>query len=129
MSLKQLPEASRPREKLLSHGSDALTDAELLAIFLRTGTQGMNALELATHLLDEFGSLRSLLGAEKQIFCQMKGLGPAKFALLQAVLALGERYLEETLKKMMCSLVRKIPVDIWRKNCEINTEKPFISCF
>ncbi|MBP2699256.1 MULTISPECIES: RadC family protein [Photobacterium] len=99
MSLKQLPEASRPREKLLSHGSDALTDAELLAIFLRTGTQGMNALELATHLLDEFGSLRSLLGAEKQIFCQMKGLGPAKFALLQAVLALGERYLEETLKK------------------------------
>ncbi|PSU64239.1 RadC family protein [Photobacterium phosphoreum] len=99
MSLKQLPLASRPREKLLSHGCDALTDAELLAIFLRTGIKGMNALELATYLLQEFGSLRALLGADKETFCQVKGLGPAKFALLQAVLALGERYLEEILKK------------------------------
>lgn len=99
MSLKQLPLASRPREKLLSHGSDALTDAELLAIFLRTGIKGMNALELATYLLQEFGSLRALLTVDKETFCQVKGLGPAKFALLQAVLAMGERYLEEILKK------------------------------
>jgi DNA repair protein RadC len=99
MSLKQLPLASRPREKLLSHGTNALTDAELLAIFLRTGIKGMNALELATYLLQEFGSLRALLAADKETFCQVKGLGPAKFALLQAVLAMGERYLEEILKK------------------------------
>lgn len=99
MSLKLLPLASRPREKLLSHGPEALTDAELLAIFLRTGITGMNAIELSTHLLQEFGSLRALLAADKAAFCRHKGLGPAKFALLQAVLEMSQRHLEETLKK------------------------------
>ncbi|WP_064606244.1 RadC family protein [Photobacterium sp. J15] len=99
MSLKLLPIASRPREKLLSHGPAALTDAELLAIFLRTGVTGMNALELATHLLDEFGSLRALLAAGKEDFCRHKGLGPAKYALLQAVMAMSERHFAETLSK------------------------------
>ncbi len=99
MSLKHLPPASRPREKLLSHGPEALTDAELLAIFLRTGIAGMNAVELATYLLEQFGSLRALLAANKDDFCQHKGLGPAKYALLQAVLAMSHRHFEETLKK------------------------------
>ena len=99
MSLKQLPSASRPREKLLSHGPEALTDAELLAIFLRTGIAGMNAIELATSLLEQFGSLRALLAASKEEFCRHKGLGPAKYALLQAVLAMSHRHFEEKLKK------------------------------
>ena len=99
MSLKMLPEESRPREKLLSRGAGALSDAELLAIFLRTGISGMNAIELSTYLLREFGSLRALLAADKAAFCRHKGLGPAKFALLQAVLEMSHRHLEETLKK------------------------------
>ncbi|MCW8329572.1 DNA repair protein RadC [Photobacterium sp. SDRW27] len=99
MSLKLLPEESRPREKLLSRGAKALSDAELLAIFLRTGISGMNAIELATYLLEEFGSLRALLAADQAAFCLHKGLGPAKFALLQAVLEMSLRHMEETLKK------------------------------
>ncbi len=58
MSLKNLPEDCRPREKLLAKGAESLTDAELLAIFLRTGVAGMNAIELAGYLLKDFGSLR-----------------------------------------------------------------------
>lgn len=99
MSLKRLPEHSRPREKLLMRGANALSDAELLAIFLRTGITGMNAIELATDLLRQFGSLRALLAADQAAFCEVKGLGPAKFAQLQAVLEMSHRYLEETLKK------------------------------
>ncbi|MDP2557287.1 DNA repair protein RadC [Photobacterium damselae subsp. piscicida] len=99
MSLKLLPNESLPREKLLARGAQALTDAELLAIFLRTGIAGMNAIELADFLLKEFGSLRALLSANQKTFCQHKGLGPAKYAQLQAVIAMNERHLEETLKR------------------------------
>ncbi|WP_153445895.1 RadC family protein [Vibrio algicola] len=99
MSLKQLPPESRPREKLLARGALALSDAELLAIFLRTGLQGMNAIELADHLLKQFGSLRALLSASQAQFCDYKGLGPAKFAQLQAVVEMTKRYLAETMKK------------------------------
>ncbi|MGF1699859.1 DNA repair protein RadC [Photobacterium makurazakiensis] len=99
MSLKLLPVASRPREKLLERGAGALSDAELLAIFLRTGITGMNAIELATYLLNEFGSLRALLGADKDAFCQHRGLGPAKFVQLQAVMEMSERHFAEIIKK------------------------------
>ncbi|KLV05708.1 RadC family protein [Photobacterium ganghwense] len=99
MSLKLLPSDSRPREKLLARGAQALSDAELLAIFLRTGIAGMNAIELASDLLEKFGSLRALLAADQLTFCQYKGLGPAKFAQLQAVLEMSQRHFEETLKR------------------------------
>ncbi|KLV07437.1 hypothetical protein ABT56_05060 [Photobacterium aquae] len=99
MSLKQLPAQSRPREKLLARGPSALSDAELLAIFLRTGISGCNAIELADDLLGRFGSLRALLSADQKAFCQHKGLGPAKYAQLQAVLEMNQRHLEETLKQ------------------------------
>ncbi|OEF29503.1 RadC family protein [Vibrio rumoiensis] len=99
MSLKMLPEESRPREKLLARGAQSLSDAELLAIFLRTGLQGMNAIELADFLLREFGSLRSLLSSTQTEFCSHKGLGSAKFAQLQAVVEMTKRYLAETLKR------------------------------
>lgn len=94
-----LPSESMPREKLISHGPQALTDAELLAIFLRTGTQGMNVLELSDFLIKEFGSLRKLFNANKAEFCQYKGLGAAKYVQLQAVLELTQRYLAETLQR------------------------------
>ena len=99
MKRKFLPSESMPREKLLSRGPQSLTDAELLAILLRTGTQGMNVLELADFLLREFGSLRSLFSSSKDHFCQHKGLGEAKYVQMQASLEITQRFLAETLKR------------------------------
>lgn len=95
MSIRDWPAAERPRERLLELGSASLSDAELLAIFLRTGVSGKSAVDLARHLLTEFGSLRVLLEADQQTFNEQLGLGPAKFAQLQAVLEMGRRHLAE----------------------------------
>jgi DNA repair protein RadC len=89
----------RPREKLLQRGSAALTDAELLAIFLRTGVQGKSAVDLARDLLADFGSLKALLDADHQRFCQAHGLGDAKYAQLQAVLEMAKRHFKEILQR------------------------------
>lgn len=87
----------RPREKLLKLGPGSLSDAELLAIFLRTGCKGVSAVDLARHLLNTFGSLRGLIGAQQHEFCLTKGLGQAKFVQLQAVVELTQRYFAERL--------------------------------
>jgi DNA repair protein RadC len=97
MPITDWPEEERPREKLLQRGSESLSDAELLAIFLRTGVAGQTAVDMARHLLLEFGGLRQLLSAKQQRFCQPKGLGKAKYAQLQAVLEMARRYLGEEL--------------------------------
>ena len=86
MAINHWPLAERPREKLLQKGAIALSDAELLAIFLRTGVSGRSAIELARDLLQDFGGLAPLLAADQQSFCAGKGLGPAKYAQLQAVI-------------------------------------------
>ena len=99
MSIRNWPAAERPREKLLEHGSASLSDAELLAIFLRTGVSGKSAVDLARHLLAEFGSLRALLEADLAGFCRQLGLGPAKFSQLQAVLEMSRRHLAERLRR------------------------------
>ena len=99
MTIKSLPLESRPREKLLSRGAQSLSDAELLAIFLRTGVKGMNVIELSDHLLTDFGSLRKLFSCSKDDFCRRKGLGEAKYVQLQAVIEMTQRYLGETLKR------------------------------
>ncbi|MFJ2489654.1 DNA repair protein RadC [Pseudomonas sp. NPDC087639] len=99
MSIRDWPEAERPREKLLEQGSGALSDAELLAIFLRTGVTGKSAVDLARHLLNQFGSLRALLEADLVAFSKQLGLGPAKFAQLQAVLEMSRRHLAERMRK------------------------------
>ncbi len=99
MSIRDWPAAERPREKLLQHGSGSLSDAELLAIFLRTGVSGKSAVDLARHLLSEFGSLRALLEADLRAFCGQLGLGPAKFSQLQAVLEMSRRHLAERLRR------------------------------
>ena len=85
----------RPREKLLAKGAEALTDAELLAIFLRTGIKGKTAVDLARDLLNDSGGLSPLLGADEKRFCQSKGLGQAKYVQLQAVVEMSRRYLHE----------------------------------
>ncbi|GAA6132439.1 RadC family protein [Halopseudomonas sabulinigri] len=99
MAITDWPLAERPREKLLAQGAAALSDAELLAIFLRTGLPGRSAVDLARDLLNGFGSLRGLLQADLREFSGHAGLGPAKYAQLQAVLEMGRRHLFEDLKR------------------------------
>ena len=95
--IKDWPEDERPREKLLARGAADLSDAELLAIFLRTGIVGVSAVDLARNLLTRFDGLRGLLSANLESFSAEKGLGAAKYAQLQAVLELARRHLAETL--------------------------------
>jgi DNA repair protein RadC len=85
-----------PREKLIEKGAAALTDAELLAIFLRTGVPGKNVVSLASELLAEFGGIRGLLETDDSNLKRIPGIGAAKFAQLRAVLELSERYLAAT---------------------------------
>ncbi len=99
MAIKDWPLEERPREKLLQRGADALNDAELLAIFLRTGLPGCSAVQLARDLIQRFGGLRGLLGADEATFCAAPGLGRAKYAQLQAVLEISRRHLAETLQR------------------------------
>ncbi len=98
MSIADWPEAERPREKLLAQGAESLSDAELLAIFLRVGCAGFSAVDLARQLLLDFGGLRQLLEAREADFCKGLGLGKAKYAQLQAVLEMARRYLSAGLK-------------------------------
>lgn len=97
MPITDWPEDERPREKLLARGAAALSDAELLAIFLRTGVPGKSAVDMARDLLNHFGTLRGLLKASQTEFCAEKGLGQAKYAQLQAVLEMARRHLAEEL--------------------------------
>lgn len=99
MSIKDWPADERPREKLLQRGAKALTDAELLAIFLRVGVPGKSAVDMARELLAEFGSLQALLNAEQARFCESHGLGPAKYVQLQAVLEMAQRHFAEILQR------------------------------
>ncbi|MBD3671071.1 MAG: DNA repair protein RadC [Gammaproteobacteria bacterium] len=105
MSIRDWPAQERPREKLLQNGAAALSDAELLAIFLRTGIAGRSAVDLARDLLHEFDGLRPLLEASQSEFCARKGLGQAKFVQLQAVLEMARRHLAATLRRgdALCS--------------------------
>lgn len=99
MGINHWPEGERPREKLLAMGADSLSDAELLAIFLRVGVKGRSAVDLARDLLGTFGGLRPLLDADQEDFCSAKGLGLAKFAQLQATLELSRRHLASQLSR------------------------------
>jgi DNA repair protein RadC len=99
MTLKDLPAALRPREKLLSHGPAALADGELLALLLRTGLPGQGVLQLAQHLLAEFKGLPGLLQASAEDLKRIRGLGPAKRAEVVAVLELARRSLAQQLRE------------------------------
>lgn len=92
MSIKDWPTEDRPREKLMKLGAQTLTEAELIAIFLRTGTRGRSALDVARDLLTRFGSLRELLTADRQSLCKAPGMGSARYATLAAVLELARRH-------------------------------------
>lgn len=98
MSIIDWPAGERPREKLLERGAAALSDAELLAIFLRTGVVGKSAVDLARELLARFGSLTQMFAASEKEFCAIHGMGQAKFVQLQAVLEMSRRALQEEMQ-------------------------------
>ncbi len=98
MSIRDWPADERPREKLLKLGPQALSEAELIAIFLRTGTRGHSAVEVARDLLLKFRSLRGLLTADRESVCSVAGLGPARYAALQASLELARRHFQEQMQ-------------------------------
>ncbi len=99
MPIKEWPRSERPREKLLQRGPQALSDAELLAIFIRAGTRGKTALDLARHALSELGGLRALLDCERSRLCRLPGFGSVKFVELSASLELGRRYLASRIER------------------------------
>jgi DNA repair protein RadC len=92
MAINEWPRDERPREKLILRGAKNLSDAELLAIFLRTGTRGKTAVDLARDLITQFGSLKKLLNTPPAILYQTRGIGKAKYSALQAAVELGIRY-------------------------------------
>jgi DNA repair protein RadC len=99
MPISKWPEHERPREKLLQRGPAALSDAELLAIFIRSGVPGKTAVDVARDLLSRYGGLRALLAAGREELCETPGLGEAKYVQLQASLEMGRRFLAEKLKR------------------------------
>ncbi len=98
MAIRDWPEDTRPREKLLKQGAAALTDAELVAVFLRTGVVGKSAVDLGRELIERFGGLGGLCRADKKSACAAPGVGEAKYALLQAVMEMARRTLAEDMQ-------------------------------
>ncbi|MEN6586573.1 MAG: DNA repair protein RadC [Sulfuricella sp.] len=98
MAITDWPEDERPRERLLKQGAASLSDAELLAIFLRVGVAGKSAVDLAREMASHFGDLARLFDASQQEFCSIPGLGPAKYAQLQAVLEMARRAMQEKMR-------------------------------
>lgn len=92
MSITDWPKEDQPREKLLQQGEQSLTDAELIAIFIKTGVRGKTALDIAKELLQQYGSLQQLCQASPSALIQTKGIGKAKYAALKAGIEVGHRY-------------------------------------
>ena len=99
MAITDWPAAERPREKLLEHGAEVLSDAELLAIFLRVGVTGKSAVDLARDLLSQFGSLNGIFAATANQISDVHGMGSSKYAQLQAIFEMSRRALTEQLKE------------------------------
>ena len=98
MAITDWPAAERPREKLLELGASALSDAELLAIFLRVGVVGKSAVDLARDLLTRFGSLTGIFAASQADLSQVHGIGASKYVQLQAIFEMSRRALNEQMQ-------------------------------
>ena len=95
LKIREMPKEDRPREKLASRGAGALNDAELIAILLRTGVEGANAIEVARQLIEEYGSLGALSRCTVRELARIRGIGSAKAAQLAAAFGLGQRLARE----------------------------------
>ena len=99
MAISEWPGGECPQEKLLTRGAGALSDAELLALFIRSGTGDLSALDIGRQLITEFGGIRQVLTADRDQLLRAPGLGPARYALLRAVLEAGRRFLDQSLRR------------------------------
>ena len=99
MAITDWPADERPREKLLARGAESLSDAELLAIFLRVGVAGKSAVDLARDLLSKFGSLNSIFNAGREGLTAIHGMGDSKYVQLQAIFEMSRRALQEEMKQ------------------------------
>ena len=125
MPITDWPREERPREKLLAHGPTVLTNAELLALFIQTGTRGASAVDVARTTLDRTQGLRGLLDLEANRLATLPGIGPARSALLKAAVELAARYLEERVRRsdaltspthtprFLCARLRSRPHEIF----------------
>ncbi|MEM7565502.1 MAG: DNA repair protein RadC, partial [Pseudomonadota bacterium] len=108
MTISHWPSGEKPREKLLKNGPETLSDAELLAIFINTGTRGRNAITLAREMLKQLGSIRNLLESDLKTLSQFKGIGKVKYVRLQAALEISRRHLAEGLERTDCLINSKM---------------------
>lgn len=129
MAIPDWPITERPREKLLQKGVANLSDTELLAIFLRTSTIGKSAVDLARELLSHFGSLTNVFAASQDSFCQLPGMGIAKYAQLQAVLEMARRALGEELKSGNAMNSPELVRDFLRLSLAHKQHEVFIGIF
>ncbi|ALQ52132.1 RadC family protein [Nitrosomonas ureae] len=129
MAITNWPISERPREKLLQKGASTLSDTELLAIFLRTGISGKSAVDLARELLLHFGSLTNVFAASQSNFCQLPGMGIAKYAQLQAVLEMARRTLDEELRCGNAMNSPKLVRDFLRLSLANKQHEVFIGIF
>ena len=129
MSIADWPADDRPREKMLAHGAAALSDAELVAIFLRTGVRGKSAVDLARDVVAQFGSLSALCSADQEKFCGIHGLGRAKYVQLQAVLEMARRALREKLKQGVALNTPKAVRDYLRLHLQHRPHEIFVGVF
>ena len=129
MAIPNWPISERPREKLLQKGVAALSDTELLAIFLRTGIAGKSAVDLARELLFHFGSLTNIFAANQTSLCQLPGMGIAKYSQLQAVLEMARRALGEELKNGNAMNSPELVRNFLRLSLENKQHEVFIGIF
>ena len=129
MSISDWPVDDRPREKLIARGAEALSDAELVAILIRTGIKGSTAVDLARYALKRSGSLTSLLNAPRKAFDEIAGLGDAKYAQLHAVLEMSRRALRETLNRGVALSSPQVVRDYLRLTLQAKQYEIFVGVF
>lgn len=129
MGISHWAEALRPREKLLQSGPTSLSDPELLAIILRTGYTGCSAIQLAQQLLETFQGLKGFLDADPAHCCKAKGLGPAKYAQLQAALELSRRYLASEVARGTCITEPSMAARYLQASLQHRSHEVFVALF
>ena len=125
MAIKDWPSAERPRERLLKHGARALSEAELLALVIGAGTREYDAVQLARGALTTAGSLRTLCGLEARRFCRIKGLGEARYCVMQAALELARRCLFESLAERPAVTDHRAAVDYLKAELSAEAREVF----